>query len=69
MAGPLDVIGKRFRVEGSAIQPDGSAGALLKLAKAGASLALLTDDQERIWVGCPASGSTRFVVLARAAKP
>jgi hypothetical protein len=69
VAGPLDVIGQRYRVEGTAILPEGGVETLLKLAKPAISLALLTDANERIWVGCQASGATRFVVLGRAAPP
>lgn len=65
MLGPLDVIGQRYLVDGAVLKPEGEIMTLLKLAKPATSLALLTDDEERIWVGVPVSGATRFVVLAR----
>jgi len=66
MAGPLDAIGQRYRVEGPSVKPEGAPKTLLKLAKPATSLALLTDAEERLWVGSPVSGATRFVVIARA---
>jgi hypothetical protein len=66
MAGPLDVIGQRYVVEGSTLKSEGSVSTLLKLAKPATSLTLLTGEGARIWVGVPVSGMTRFVVLARA---
>lgn len=66
MDGPQDVIGQFYVVEGSTVKPWGAEppDTLLKLAKPGTSLALLSDDQDRMWVGVPVSGATRFVVLA-----
>jgi hypothetical protein len=66
MAGPLDVVGQRYVVEGATLKPEGSVSTLLKLAKPATSLTLLTGEGARIWVGVPVSGATRFVVLARA---
>jgi hypothetical protein len=65
MSGALDVVGLEYSVTGGAIKPEGSAGTLLKLAKPGTSVALISDDQDRLWAGCPESGRTRYLVLAR----
>ena len=69
MAGPLDVIGQRYAASGATLTPEGGVFPLLKLAKPATSLTLLTDEDNRIWVGVPVSGATRFVVLGRAPLP
>jgi hypothetical protein len=65
MGGALDVVGLKYSAIGGAIKPEGSADVLLKLAKLGTSVAMFTDDKDRLWAGCPDAGSTRFIVLAR----
>jgi hypothetical protein len=65
MSGALDIVEQKYSVTGGAIKPEGSVDVLLKLAKPGTSVALFSDDEGRLWAGCPDSGRTLFLVLAR----
>lgn len=65
MTGGLDVIGQRYSAAGGAITAGGAPEPLLKLAKLGTSIVLMTDDQGRLWAGGPGASGTRFVVLDR----
>lgn len=66
---PLDVVAQRFEVKAGHVAPKGTPTKLLALTTAGTGLSLVTDGQERIWVGVPnGKDKTSFVVLARVAK-
>jgi hypothetical protein len=47
------------------VAPSGEPETLLTPTGVGAPVSLMTDDQERIWVGVGTKGGTRFAVLAR----
>lgn len=59
----LDVVVQAYSASG-AIEPSGAPTALLDLPDA-VAVALVADDQGRVWVGVPSVAGTTFVVLAR----
>lgn len=61
----LDVLQLRYTSSGGTIEANGALSVLLKLAKAATPLAMLTDPDNRLWVGVPTDTGTTFVVLAR----
>jgi hypothetical protein len=61
---PLDVVVQSYSVGAGGVTPAGSPTPLLDVP-AGVAVALVADDQHRVWVGVPTAEGTTFVVLAR----
>ena len=61
----LDVVLQRFTVDGSAVTASGEAATLLTLATPDTNVTLMTDDQNRLWVGLSENGTATFFVLDR----
>lgn len=64
---PLDPVAARYAVAADAVQAEGEPAKLFTLATPATPIALMTDDQGRIWAGAPSPGGsgTTFVVIAR----
>jgi hypothetical protein len=63
---PLDPIVVRYAVAGGAVQAEGAPAPLVALATPGDLVALLSDADDRLWIGAPSpGGGTTFVILAR----
>jgi hypothetical protein len=62
----LDVVAQRYAASDEGIEAEGQPATLLALTTPNTSLALLTDDDGRLWVGAPREGGgSAFVVIAR----
>lgn len=61
----LDVLQIRYAADGGAVTAEGAPSALLTLATANTPVAMLTDPEDRLWVGVPEGAGTTFVVLGR----
>lgn len=61
----LDVLQIRFTVAGGTVTPDGDPTTLLTMATANTPVAMLTDPEDRLWVGVSTATGTTFVVLGR----
>ena len=61
----LDAVQIRFTVANDQVTVDGAPTELLKLATPNTPLSMLTDPQDRLWVGVPTGTGTTFVVLGR----